>query len=392
MRDEQLADLADRDLVLVDPRVLADRRVIAEWARSGIADFDEFARSGGLAEGGERMAADRASLARLLLDAGIPQRTPAWYAARQGLVTASDFAQALGLGKFGTQSQFFCGKSGHVAPRAFDWSVPPLKWGTMYEDVALMVYKELMRVRVHEFGLLTRDGWIGASPDGISDVGVMVEIKCPFRRKIDGAVPKQYYYQIQGQLHVCDLLACDYVEVELAEYSSLEYLACDSSSDGRTAVSGLDHGVVFEVPDEAGIAPPTYSYSPLGKTPDELRAFVRAQQEETKVPGVLHWYRVVKVAVVRVERDDAFVARTLAELRPVWDKVLEYKADRELFEREVGSKEQERRDRSNKDAWHDDAGPVVTGYAFVDDDGAKEAAEEPPAAADDSGYAFVDDS
>ena len=59
---------------------------------------------------------------------------------------------------------------------------------------------------------------IGASPDGISDLGIMLEIKCPFKRKIDGAIPEQYWMQIQGQLEVCDLEECDYLECKLWEY------------------------------------------------------------------------------------------------------------------------------------------------------------------------------
>lgn len=55
--------------------------------------------------------------------------------------------------------------------------------------------------------------WIGASPDGITDCGSMVEIKCPYRRQIvPGHVPHHYYPQIQVQLEVCDLSLCYFVQ------------------------------------------------------------------------------------------------------------------------------------------------------------------------------------
>ena len=46
---------------------------------------------------------------------------------------------------------------------------------------------------------------MGASPDGITDDGVMVEIKCPPKRKFTKTVPPHYKMQVLGQLEVCNL-------------------------------------------------------------------------------------------------------------------------------------------------------------------------------------------
>ena len=64
-----------------------------------------------------------------------------------------------------------------------------------------------MSVEVFEFGILRHPTieCLGASPDGISDIGIMLEIKCPWKRKKTETIPEQYYYQIQGQLDVCSL-------------------------------------------------------------------------------------------------------------------------------------------------------------------------------------------
>ena len=169
-----------------------------------------------------KIATYRAHLAALLeLGLGVTQRTPEWYAARQTMITASDIAQALGCAKFGTQKDFFKKKCGLPAEQTpFDPTVPPLKWGVMFEPVAGAIYSALNGgLKVHEFGLLRHPTvpFLGASPDGITEDGVMLEIKCPWRRKIDGTVPLQYYYQIQGQLAVCGLDECDYFECEFGE-------------------------------------------------------------------------------------------------------------------------------------------------------------------------------
>jgi len=88
------------------------------------------------------------------------------------------------------------------------------RWGQMLEDVATGIYKRVTNREVIEFGLIEdpeRD-YIGASPDGITDTGVMLEIKCPFKRKITGVPPMYYWIQMQMQLEVCKLDICDYLE------------------------------------------------------------------------------------------------------------------------------------------------------------------------------------
>lgn len=75
----------------------------------------------------------------------------------------------------------------------------------------------LNNIKIHEFGLIDNDNIknFGASPDGISELGIMIEIKCPYSRKIKkDVIPEKYYYQIQGQLAVCELEECDYVECD----------------------------------------------------------------------------------------------------------------------------------------------------------------------------------
>lgn len=196
------------------------------------------------------MLKDREQLSRLLVEPGVTQRTPEWYSARNGLVTASDFAQAMGKGKFASQKEFFlkkvpvaavgaggAGGDASSSPSASAStpspmaSSPALKWGVMFESVALDVYRSRNGgIPVHEFGLLRHPSipHIGASPDGITDAGVMVEVKCPYQRRINREVPYQYYCQIQGQLDVCRLRHCDYLECEFDRYTNEHEFLSDS--------------------------------------------------------------------------------------------------------------------------------------------------------------------
>ena len=310
-----------------------------------------------------KIEAYRARLAEL--PPGIAQRTPEWYEARKGIVTASDFAQALGDAKFGTQRQFFikkCGWSGDTDATAYNPSAPPLKWGVMFEPVACMLYEARQATKVREFGLLLHPTvpWFGASPDGINDQGVMVEIKCPFRRQITGQVPLQYYYQIQGQLDVCGLDECDYLECEFVEYADV-----DAFLD---APDGKETGLVVEAraPEGAAVPYEFVHYSGVCSTRGQRTAAVEAA--DVAAAGrdgiVLHAWRIETFNVVRVQRDPAFIDEKMRALGDVWDRVLRYRGDRDAYVAEVTGSAAKRKASA---AVSLDAAPGV--YAFLEDDG-----------------------
>jgi putative phage-type endonuclease len=284
----------------------------------------------------DAVRAYKRKLEALLLSTGVPQRTPAWYDARQTMVTASDIAQALGCAKFGTQRQFFqkkCGLPDEQTP--FDASIPPLKWGVMFEPVANEVYRALNGgVVVHEFGLLRHPvlPFIGASPDGITEDGVMLEIKCPWRRKINGEVPLQYYYQIQGQLDVCGLDECDYFECEFSASSlaaELAYEAADPEAGGH------DRGVFLELVED-GTSRYVYPPSAFRQVCDAAAwATAAAAMAAPDAEAVHRWWRLEKAGTLRVERDGAFVASMVRDLGAVWQRVIAYRADRESYVRDI---------------------------------------------------------
>lgn len=311
---------------------------------------------------------DKTVLERLQSDRGITQRTPEWYAARADMITASDAAQALDCAKFGNQRQFFAKKCGFEADK-FNPTLPALKWGIIYEPVACSVYSARMRCSIHDFGLLRHPThkFLGASPDGINDLGVMVEIKCPYRRKINGEVPLQYYYQIQGQLDVCGLHSCDYVECELREYGGWEELIADShAGHGRTTKDGCEHGFLYEMdpssPLESSV--PTCHYSELNRTAAELREDLQAFL--ALGPGRLHLFRVVKVGILRVKRDDAFLSVIVPQLEDVHARVQAFKSDRASYDAYMREKVTTTKTRSSASA-KTAVDLQLPSYAFVDD-------------------------
>lgn len=172
----------------------------------------------------------------------IKQRTPEWFKLREDRLTASDLYDAIknpiGLARKKVKGTTF-NSSG----------VPALKWGTMYEPMATRIYATMIGKKVFEFGLIINDEikHFGASPDGITEDGTMIEIKCPIKRKIiDGQIPDKYYYQIQGQLAVCNLKNCDYIECEFVDFDNEEeYLEEIDELDNNG--ESYKHGIIAEI-------------------------------------------------------------------------------------------------------------------------------------------------
>lgn len=145
----------------------------------------------------------------LLLRKQYVQRSPEWYQVRESMLTASDVAAALDIKPFpsfkGSAREELLRKK-TTASGAF--SNRFTVHGTIHEDEARQKYEQMTGAKVLEFGLLVhpQHTWLGASPDGITTHGSVVEIKCPISREIvPGSVPHHYYPQLQIVMEVCDL-------------------------------------------------------------------------------------------------------------------------------------------------------------------------------------------
>ena len=135
------------------------------------------------------------------------QRTKEWYEMRKNKLTASALGSAIGHCHFQSRDELILSK---IEENPFEPN-PITEWGVKYEEVAIMFYEELYKVKVLDFGLIPHPEFeaFGASPDGICDdtgndeyLGRMVEIKCPPKRKFTKTVPPHYLMQVKGQLEV----------------------------------------------------------------------------------------------------------------------------------------------------------------------------------------------
>jgi len=159
---------------------------------------------------------------RLLEIPQFEQRSPEWFQQRNNAITASDMPTVLGENSYKTPLSLLMDKCS-ANPKPFIGNAAT-QWGTHYEDIAIEKYSELMNKEVLSFGLLIHPDydWLGGSPDGITKDGILLEVKCPLKRKIVmGEVPHHYLSQVLLNLEICDL--------ELAHF--IEYVPGNSDND-----------------------------------------------------------------------------------------------------------------------------------------------------------------
>ena len=163
-----------------------------------------------------------------------------WFKHRTGRITASKF--------LAFKRASLCSPPSSLVKQVMERSaisshVPALRWGIDNEDVAREEYMELGREKHTNFQC-TASGLhvnpvcphLGATPDGMINCDCcgegIVEIKCPYKHRYkhphdvtdpqfylkrdgDGKMHlchnHEYFYQIQGQLAICEKEYCDFV-------------------------------------------------------------------------------------------------------------------------------------------------------------------------------------
>jgi len=156
----------------------------------------------------------------------VDQRSPEWFAARLGKVTASRVADVIAKTKKGYSTsrenymaQLICERMTNTQAESFTNAA--MEWGTANEGFARAAYEAAKDVLVDEVGLIDHPyvQRSGASPDGlVGDDGVL-EIKCPntathFDTLLKGEMPSKYIPQVQWQMACTSRKWCDFVSFD----------------------------------------------------------------------------------------------------------------------------------------------------------------------------------
>ena len=257
------------------------------------------------------------------------QRSPGWFAMRETMITASDWAGAIGKNPYASRNKTLLRKLGYEGEK-FTGNAAT-RWGTKYEQVATDIYELRENVSVIEFGCIPHPNisFLGASPDGITKDGVMLEIKCPPKRKITGIPPIYYWIQVQGQLEVCDLERCDFLECKLGEYDCDEdYFDDIQIVDGRilSKTYGMELGMTLKFKKGDSLH---FEYSKIGISLEESNGWISSKIMELKkdkytFSGSTCWY-LEKISCVPIFRDREWFKISLEKLESFWNDWQSYK-------------------------------------------------------------------
>lgn len=134
------------------------------------------------------------------------QRTDEWFAKRIGLVTGSRAAQILGISPFSTPDDVLreMVRDYHKAPKE-EIGEYVKQYGRMHERAAMLCFMRKTGLFVEDVGFEKYADIYGASPDGLTDDGGVLELKCPqYARKGKPLKPlsEQPYYVPQLQLEM----------------------------------------------------------------------------------------------------------------------------------------------------------------------------------------------
>ena len=151
----------------------------------------------------------------------LEQQTDEWHRLRAGVATASNFDKLITpTGKPSSQIDSYASQLVAEALMGHTISLEQTAWmqrGVELETEARAYYELTAGIDVEQIGfVLSDDGTVGCSPDGLVSSDGLVEIKCPAPHThidylLGGELPGKYRAQVQGQLWLTEREWCDFV-------------------------------------------------------------------------------------------------------------------------------------------------------------------------------------
>ena len=258
------------------------------------------------------------------------QRTKEWFEFRYNLITASNLWKV-----FGSQCQQNSLIFEKCKPLEYIYNnasiTSPLHWGVKYEPVTVMIYEELYKTKVKEYGCIKHEkyNYIGASPDGINidklsgRYGRMLEIKNIYNREITGIPKMEYWVQTQIQMETCNLDKCDFVETRIKEYETAEEFYDDNYRDNRSNFKGI---ILYFIDPTKEIynQSPTYVYMPIINSLEESEILKwidekKIENEKNKILHKIIYWRLDEISCVAIHRNNKWLEKAIPQIEKIWN-------------------------------------------------------------------------
>tara|TARA_B110000967_G_C18835627_1_gene536534 strand:- start:14 stop:1519 length:1506 start_codon:yes stop_codon:yes gene_type:complete len=260
------------------------------------------------------------------------QRTKEWFEFRYNLITASNLWKV-----FGSQCQVNSLIFEKCKPLEYIYNNAsinsPLHWGVKYEPVTVMIYEDIYKTKVKDYGCIKHEkySYIGASPDGInvdklsSRYGRMLEIKNIYNREITGIPKMEYWVQTQIQMETCELDKCDFVETRIKEYETSEEFYDDEYRDNESSYKGVILYFIEKTIIEVYNQPPKYEYMPLTISLDknEILKWIDEKTKENdnyKIHKLIYW-KLDEISCVVINRNKKWLDKAIPQIKKTWDLI-----------------------------------------------------------------------
>lgn len=288
------------------------------------------------------------------------QRTQEWLDARQKCISASDIAKAMMQSEnscryyidsfkdvegfsfeikpkkccdnYSTRQELILKKCNRGEP--FTGNIYTLH-GQKYEQVVSDIYSQLHKVDVLEFGLLLHPNYsfLGASPDGITTEGIMIEIKCPPCRQVKPFPPLHYFHQMLMQLECTNLKECHYIDAHFVEYIDQDSWYKDAiqweteNPDVHHHIYGIIVSEILESGEESHI------YAPRSITKiDDFIAWKDDTSQGINLDTKISYYKLHEYYISKVYANKEFIKINLAEIQDTWNEILYHRTPKGLEE------------------------------------------------------------
>lgn len=254
----------------------------------------------------------------------IEQRSEEWYRNFQHVLTASEFSALFTYNK--RRADLITSKAfpRHEDSLFFRTACPTNEmnafgWGIRFEPVVKQIFEFENKCKIFEPGRLQHptNTSLAASPDGIIEeaedialIGRLIEIKCPYSRKIGGEIPIDYWIQMQIQMEVAEVDECEYIEVEILSRKPKQEECPDLSGCKLSGTLWLMKQIVEEdMPFEY-----KYIFSPLDKA--DQQPYLEGYECLERIPwGLKSYHRKL------VQRDRMWYKSTLPWQAMFWEDV-----------------------------------------------------------------------
>ena len=240
-----------------------------------------------------------------------------------------------------------------------------INWGTKYEEIITQIYSLECNTVVTEYGLIPHKDkrlyFLGASPDGITREGRILEIKSPFSRKITGEIMLPYWYQVQMQ-YACIQSQCsvplagiDFVEGSLCEYTTENDFLFDAIDNecGENEMphqftrDGTHKGVIGRLQSKTEPdGDPLHVYPPLTLTYSEKKVWIDNESKKLENTHIfkeyIMWGLNTPLSIVDIEPHkewfENYPANTLKHYWQFMEKLKLYPKAEKEFIRTKGDK------------------------------------------------------